>query len=91
MNRLTNKVALVSGEALGMGRAFADLLAQEGAAVIIADLDHSPSRSQSAPRSGRTARDHRRRTGTLQIRSRPRRRNRAGIGARRSSGPDREQ
>jgi NAD(P)-dependent dehydrogenase (short-subunit alcohol dehydrogenase family) len=45
MNRLTNKVALVSGEALGMGRAFADLLAQEGAAVVIADLDHSAGQS----------------------------------------------
>jgi NAD(P)-dependent dehydrogenase (short-subunit alcohol dehydrogenase family) len=45
MNRLTNKVALVSGEALGMGRAFADLLAQEGPAVVIADLDHSAGQS----------------------------------------------
>ncbi len=39
MNRLANKVALVSGGALGMGLAFVKQLAAEGAAVVVADLN----------------------------------------------------
>jgi NAD(P)-dependent dehydrogenase (short-subunit alcohol dehydrogenase family) len=39
MDRLTNKVALVSGAAKGIGRAVAAALALEGAAVVLADVD----------------------------------------------------
>lgn len=37
--RFQNKVAVVTGAALGIGQATATALAQEGAAVVIADLD----------------------------------------------------
>ncbi len=38
MDRLKGKVAIVTGGAMGIGRAIAARLAQEGAAVVIADL-----------------------------------------------------
>jgi 3(or 17)beta-hydroxysteroid dehydrogenase len=38
MNRLQNKVALVTGGALGLGRATALLLAREGAKVVVTDM-----------------------------------------------------
>jgi NAD(P)-dependent dehydrogenase (short-subunit alcohol dehydrogenase family) len=38
MDRLKNKVAIVTGAALGLGRAMATRMAQEGAAVAICDL-----------------------------------------------------
>lgn len=38
MNRLQNKVALVTGGALGLGRATALLLAREGATVVVTDM-----------------------------------------------------
>ena len=37
--RLENKVAIVTGAAHGIGRAIAELYAEEGASVLIADLD----------------------------------------------------
>ena len=37
--RFQNKVAVVTGAALGIGQAAATAFAQEGAAVVIADLD----------------------------------------------------
>ena len=39
MNRLAGKVALVTGGASGIGRAGCELMAREGARVIVADLD----------------------------------------------------
>src|SRR4051794_14364704 len=38
MNRVKNKVAIVTGAALGIGRATSLLLAQEGAKVAITDV-----------------------------------------------------
>lgn len=39
LKRLSGRVSLVTGGASGIGRATADALAQEGSAVVIADLD----------------------------------------------------
>jgi glucose 1-dehydrogenase len=39
MGKLSGKVALVTGAAFGNGRAMADRFAQDGAAVVIADVD----------------------------------------------------
>ncbi len=38
MNRLANKVAVITGAASGIGRATAELFANEGATVVVADL-----------------------------------------------------
>src|SRR5262245_36361630 len=39
MNRLKNKVAVVTGGGSGIGRATCDLFAEEGAAVVVAEMD----------------------------------------------------
>jgi 3-oxoacyl-[acyl-carrier protein] reductase len=56
MGVLDDKVAIVTGSARGIGRATAELLAQQGAKVLINDLDadvaeQTASRSTARPSS----------------------------------------
>ncbi len=44
MNRLPGKVAVITGAGAGIGRATAELFAEEGAAVVIAERDESTGR-----------------------------------------------
>jgi NAD(P)-dependent dehydrogenase (short-subunit alcohol dehydrogenase family) len=44
MDRLKNKVAIVTGAANGIGRAIAEAFGQEGAHVVLADLDEKEGR-----------------------------------------------
>ena len=39
MKRVTGKVALVTGGAMGMGKSHSELLAAEGAKVFVCDID----------------------------------------------------
>ncbi len=45
MGLLDGKVAVVTGAASGIGRAGAVLMAREGAAVVVADIDEAPGRA----------------------------------------------
>ena len=45
MSRLNNRVALISGAGDGIGKAAAELFAQEGAKVVVADLNPDLGRS----------------------------------------------
>lgn len=47
MNLLTNRVAVVTGGAQGLGRAIADQMVAEGARVVIADIDLDAARAAS--------------------------------------------
>jgi 3-oxoacyl-[acyl-carrier protein] reductase len=49
MSKLDEKVAIVTGAARGLGRAYAKRLAGLGAKVAVADLNLTPTRS-SRPR-----------------------------------------
>lgn len=44
MGRVAGKAALVTGAASGIGQACAELLAQEGASVVLTDLDEVKER-----------------------------------------------
>ena len=46
--RMSDKVAIVTGGASGIGRAICELLAQEGASVVVADTDRDGGQETSA-------------------------------------------
>ncbi len=48
MARVAGKVALVTGGASGLGRASAEMLAREGAKVVVADIDEAGGREVAA-------------------------------------------
>src|SRR4051812_27507901 len=55
MGALDGKVAIVTGSARGIGRATAELLAEQGASVLINDLDGDVAEQASSEISGETA------------------------------------
>jgi NAD(P)-dependent dehydrogenase (short-subunit alcohol dehydrogenase family) len=48
MNRVKGKIALVTGAAMGIGRACAEMLAAEGAAVVLSDVSVAAGRDATA-------------------------------------------
>jgi NAD(P)-dependent dehydrogenase (short-subunit alcohol dehydrogenase family) len=56
MNRLKDKVAIITGAALGIGRAIANRMAQEGAAVALCDLHDDVGRDLAGDLTARGAR-----------------------------------
>lgn len=53
MNRLATKVAVITGASLGLGRAMAIRMAEEGAAVAVLDVLDEPGRGLAAELEGR--------------------------------------
>jgi pyridoxal 4-dehydrogenase len=51
MGKLDDRVAIVTGGAQGIGKAIADKLAEEGATVVVADVN-GPGAEQAAPAEG---------------------------------------
>jgi NAD(P)-dependent dehydrogenase (short-subunit alcohol dehydrogenase family) len=47
MQRLENKVAIITGATLGLGKAAALLFAREGASVVICDRGRTPENAES--------------------------------------------
>ncbi len=56
MGRVDGKVAIVTGGASGMGKADAQLLAAEGARVVVADLNEADGQAVAAAIGDKTHR-----------------------------------